>query len=549
MSTATTRRHDLDALRAGAMLLGIVLHAALAFDPSIPWPIRDVGQSEFYSLLMHWIHGFRMPLFFCLSGFFTAMLWRKRGLKSLLGHRFKRIFVPLVIGAVTIVPATNYLTEWAISRQSGNANAQTDIWTAARLGHVAAMQRLIDEGQDPNEPDAVFQTTPLAMATTFDQAESVSQLLELGADPDRRDGQGSTALHTAAMFGSWKSAERLVDGGADVSLKNADGLTAEEVLSVDVSTSVAIATAFQIPVDAKQIVEGRERIAEKLGTELPESVRATAGGQAISWIVWLLIGPVLNHLWFLWFLCWLVAAFAIYSWIAPAIGLDRIWGPIVSSPLRYLYLVPTVMLFELTMPSAFGPDTSIGLFPLPHVLAYYAVFFFFGAMYYDVLDRGSEPSSARAGKYWWLTLPLATIVFPIGVDLHTNLFGWFNEMDATVKWLGKAFVESLYAWLMIFGLIGLFRKAFSSENRTLRYISDASYWLYLAHLPLVIAVQGFVASWQIPSMFKFTGICLTITVGLLVVYEYAIRYTPIGTLLNGPRARPGQRSNQQTSLG
>ena len=183
MSTATTRRHDLDALRAGAMLLGIVLHAALAFDPSIPWPIRDSGQSEFYSLLMPWIHGFRMPLFFCLSGFFTAMLWRKRGLKSLLGHRFKRIFVPLVIAALTIVPATNYLTEWAVSRQSGSVDANADIWTAARLGQVAVMERLIDEGHDPNEPDPNFQTTPLAMATTFDQDEAVGKLLELGADP------------------------------------------------------------------------------------------------------------------------------------------------------------------------------------------------------------------------------------------------------------------------------------------------------------------------------------------------------------------------------
>ena len=334
-----------------------------------------------------------------------------------------------------------------------------------------------------------------------------------------------------------------------MSLRNAEGMTPEEVLSVDVSVSVAIATAFQIPVDAKQIVEGRERIAEKLNRELPKSVEATAsGGQVIGWITWLLIGPVLNHLWFLWFLCWLVAAFALYSWVAPAIGLDRIWGPLVSSPLRYFYLVPTVMLFELTMPSAFGPDTSIGLLPLPHILAYYAVFFFFGAVYYDVLGRGGEQSSARVGKYCWLTLPLATIVFAIGVDLHTDMFGWFSEMDTTLKWLTKAFFESLYAWLMIFGMIGLFRAAFSSESRTLRYISDASYWLYLAHMPLVIAVQGLVASWQIPSMIKFTGICVTITLVLLLVYEYAIRYTAIGTMLNGPRVRPAQLSNQQ-SLG
>lgn len=64
------------------MLLGTVLHAALSFS-TIPWTVKDSQQGEFYNLLFAAIHGFRMPLFFMLSGFFTAMLWRKRGLGAL----------------------------------------------------------------------------------------------------------------------------------------------------------------------------------------------------------------------------------------------------------------------------------------------------------------------------------------------------------------------------------------------------------------------------------------------------------------------------------
>ena len=74
------------------MLLGIVLHAALSFT-SIPWVVQDSQQSESYHVLFACVHGFRMPLFFMLSGFFTAMLWRKRGLESLVKHRFQRIFL------------------------------------------------------------------------------------------------------------------------------------------------------------------------------------------------------------------------------------------------------------------------------------------------------------------------------------------------------------------------------------------------------------------------------------------------------------------------
>ena len=50
---AVKRRHDLDALRAVAMLLGIVLHAALSFAP-IPWTVKDAQQSEFYRAGVVW---------------------------------------------------------------------------------------------------------------------------------------------------------------------------------------------------------------------------------------------------------------------------------------------------------------------------------------------------------------------------------------------------------------------------------------------------------------------------------------------------------------
>ena len=97
------RRYDLDALRGFAMLLGIALHAGLSLTP-FPWPVQDTRQNELFGLFFAAVHGFRMPLFFLLSGFFTAMLWRGRGVKPLLAHRFRRVFLPLLLGLVTIVP-------------------------------------------------------------------------------------------------------------------------------------------------------------------------------------------------------------------------------------------------------------------------------------------------------------------------------------------------------------------------------------------------------------------------------------------------------------
>ncbi len=138
-----------------------------------------------------------------------------------------------------------------------------------------------------------------------------------------------------------------------------------------------------------------------------------------------------------------------------------------------------------------------------------------------------------------MTLPVALfIVFPIGLELVSGTFGFLSQ-DAigSTKPLWGNFFQALFAWMMVFGSIGMFRALLSRENKTMRYISDSSYWLYLAHLPLVILAQWFVRDMPIPAIVKFVGITVVISAFLLLTYEHLIRYTIIGTILNGPRKR------------
>ena len=86
-------------------------------------------------------------------------------------------------------------------------------------------------------------------------------------------------------------------------------------------------------------------------------------------------------------------------------------------------------------------------------------------------------------------------------------------------------------------LMGLFRAVLREGNAHVRYLSDASYWLYLMHLPLIIALQGVAQDWPLPSIVKL-ALLVAVTGGLLLlIYQWGVRYTPIGTLLNGKRAR------------
>ncbi|MEM9589429.1 MAG: acyltransferase family protein, partial [Planctomycetota bacterium] len=206
-------------------------------------------------------------------------------------------------------------------------------------------------------------------------------------------------------------------------------------------------------------------------------------------------------------------------------GLPR-W--MVVSPLRYAWLIPLTMIPQAFMGTdglGFGPATSLGLLPMPQVLLYYSIFFAFGAFYYDAADR-----DVTLGSRWWITLPVALlIVFPIGLAFSREVSGWGRLVSIAT--------QATYAWLCTFGMMGLFRRVFAKESKTLRYLSDSSYWLYLVHIPLIFIVQYWVRDWQVSALVKFPVVCLVTSGSLLISYHLFVRYTPIGTLLNGPRRR------------
>ncbi len=106
------RYFGLDALRGGMMMLGIVLHAAILYlaspPPTMPLP-TDRNNAAVFDVIVALIHSFRMPTFFVLAGFFTALLIEKRGLWGTYKNRASRILAPLAAGIVTILPLTALL--------------------------------------------------------------------------------------------------------------------------------------------------------------------------------------------------------------------------------------------------------------------------------------------------------------------------------------------------------------------------------------------------------------------------------------------------------
>jgi glucan biosynthesis protein C len=111
MSSPSTgeRYHALDALRAAMMFLGIYLHAVAAYTPEAGWPWKQVEQTRTLLWSLSVIHVFRMPIFYAMAGFFTALLIARYGFRRAAWNRFMRIVVPFVVGWLVVWPMVMFL--------------------------------------------------------------------------------------------------------------------------------------------------------------------------------------------------------------------------------------------------------------------------------------------------------------------------------------------------------------------------------------------------------------------------------------------------------
>ena len=545
------RRHDLDALRAAAMLLGVAYHSSLSFSLGPGWVVQDVHQSKALYVFQAFVHGFQMQLFMLLSGFFTAMLWRKLGLKGLLRNRLKRILLPCLAGLITVVPATKWVVSVAnkarnergqVATQS--ASAVGSVWDAIRTGNLQAVEEHLKSPESITERHPVFGLTTLSWASLAGSKDIVGMLLEKGADVHWRSADGHTALHGAAFLGRYEVTQLLLDSGADMNAPSLAGERPMHSASTDYSTVEYITRLLGIAVQKEQVLEGRRRIKmklEDLGAETGKAASVGDRGTIKQAIERLTQTPVFILVWFLWFLVWLLPPFSLYAFAAERFGWKMRPHPLIVSQLSLLWLVPLTVIPAWFMGSGrgeFGPDTSMGIIPVPHVLAYYALFFGFGALYFECAGTGG-----RLETSWRWTLPLSLLlVFPLALEFATGTFGLRDRLRPA-EWHRAASVvlQTLYAWTMSFGWMGLFCGMISREHRSIRYLSEASYWIYMAHLPLVITVQAAVCTWTLPAMVKFLLSSLIVSAVMLLSYEKLVRRTLIGRFLNGRRPEPGAR--------
>jgi glucan biosynthesis protein C len=260
----------------------------------------------------------------------------------------------------------------------------------------------------------------------------------------------------------------------------------------------------------------------------------------------------LTHLWFLWVLLVFYAVAILVRGAIAAIDRNNVMrsladrlvaflagpaGPaILSLPLAAILAVWPQWIMWFGIPT---PDQSF----VPNAPAFvgFGMTFAFGW----VLRR--QPALLQSMQKWWiwhLVVALLAMAACLAIMGTTPVFT--PEPQGQRKLL-YAIIYSVGVWAWCFALVGIALKFFSGFSAARRYLADASYWIYLVHLPLVVALQVVMAKLSWPTIVEFP-LLLAIAFGLmLATYHLFVRFSFIGAILNGRRKeRPPAAGLTQT---
>lgn len=237
--------------------------------------------------------------------------------------------------------------------------------------------------------------------------------------------------------------------------------------------------------------------------------------------LWQRLHPM--HLWFLEYLLLLYGIGALVAWSSgwyPDGLMERIHAG-YRWALQRPYAPALFALFSWVQLAGMGGNLKDcdGFIPeLPILLAYVPPFTFGWLLYHhrDLLDRFR--------RHIWMYLTLSVPAFLV-----------YGLVPGGSHPFVKAAGNVLLCWFLTFACIGLFLKFYGGASPRWRYMSDASYWLFIMHMPVVIGLQVALRNVPLPALAK-VPIVLAVAVAILTVsYDLVVRSTWIGALLNGRR--------------
>ncbi len=247
------------------------------------------------------------------------------------------------------------------------------------------------------------------------------------------------------------------------------------------------------------------------------------------------------HLWFLYLLLWLYAiSLAMRSALlcidksgSVSRMLDATVAHCISSRAGPLALAAPVVVALSVIPNwSIGmgvPTPAYTLVPPATSLSIYLYVFVLGWAMHRQLHLLAE-----LAKRWSVNFCFGLIGALFSLHLAAAQPDPASVLSGAYHLLGAA-AYGIALVCLTFAFVGLGCRYFSQESPVVRYLADASYWMYIIHLPLVMALQTALMYEDLHWSIKFLLINALGAGLLLLTYHCGVRYTWVGRLLNGAR--------------
>lgn len=221
-----------------------------------------------------------------------------------------------------------------------------------------------------------------------------------------------------------------------------------------------------------------------------------------------------QHLWFLHFLfLFSLVLFLAWPFFKKALVRRIRPGWYMGILVIVLPLIPGVLDREGTL------ATSTKLIPEPGLLTIYFLIYLSGAVAY--FQQELWLGQLKKGSFWLIAALLATFSY------------FFLVQDLELA--GTDWVYSSAMVLGAYGVIGLFLRVGNNQNRVMKFVSGASYWIYLIHLPVVFVCLVALSRSGLSALPVVFLTSLFTAVFGVVSYKLLVRHTPLSRLLNGKR--------------
>lgn len=149
-TTKSPRRHDLDWIRVIVFWLLIVFHVALGFvDRGIYSYQNNETAGALMDLFLQFLHQWRLPVLFLISGMGTSFAFRRRTGKQFLWERSKRLLIPLLFGVLFVNLFSGYYaaleaSQTGMGTEAGPALIKFAVGWWAHFGNVQHLWFLVN---------------------------------------------------------------------------------------------------------------------------------------------------------------------------------------------------------------------------------------------------------------------------------------------------------------------------------------------------------------------------------------------------------------------